>query len=91
MAWSEKHDILLCREVLVLQPFEHPYRSKERGEVWAKIAINSNGLKQPTFKVSKRSGRDWLTLLLSRFKEKIRIEEAASGINFEESELDQGL
>ena len=91
MEWSEKHDILLCREVLVLQPFEHPYRSKERGEVWPKIAINLNGLKQPTFKVSKRSVRDRLTLLQSRFKEKIRRGEGAPGIDCEESELDQAL
>ena len=65
----------------MLQPFEHPYRSQERGEVWAKIAINLNGLKQATFKVSKRSVRHRLTLLQSRFKEKIRREEGASGID----------
>ena len=91
MEWSEKHDIHLCREVLVLQSFEHPYRSKERGEVWAKIAINLNGLKQPTFKASKRSARDRLILLQSRFKEKIRMEEGASGIDCEESALEQPL
>ena len=70
----------------MLQPFQHPYRSKERGEVWAKIAFNLNGLKQPTFKVSKRVVRDRLTLLQSRFKEKNRIEDGASGIDCEESE-----
>ena len=76
----------------MLQPFEHPYRSEERGEVWAKIAINLNDLRQPTFKVSKRSVRDRLTPLQSRFKEKIRMEEeGASGMDCEESELDQAL
>ena len=75
----------------MLQPFEHPYGSKERGEVWTKININLNGLRQPTFKVSKRSVRDQLTLLQSRFKEKIRMEEGASGIDCEESEVDQVL
>ena len=59
--------------------------------MWAKIAINLNGLKQPTFKVSKRTVRDRLTLLQSKFKEKIRIEDGASGIDCEESELNQAL
>ncbi|KAK3712971.1 hypothetical protein QZH41_000636 [Actinostola sp. cb2023] len=58
MKWSEKHDIALCREVLVMEPFQFPYRSKERGEVWNEIANNLNGLVELKFKVTKRSVRD---------------------------------
>ena len=40
MEWSDKHDLVLCQEVLVLEPYQHPYRSNERGDVWNQIAVN---------------------------------------------------
>ena len=91
MEWSDKHDLVLCREVLTMEPCQHPYRSKERGDVWNQIAINLNGLDHPKFKVNKRSVRDRLTLLITKYKAKIRQEENASGIACEETELDQAL
>ena len=91
MEWSDKHDITLCREILVMEPYQYPYRSKERGDVWNNIAINLNGLDHPRFKVNKRSVRDRLTLLITKYKAKVREEENASGISCEESELDQAL
>ena len=91
MEWSDKHDLVLCREVLAMEPYHHPYRSKERGDVWNQIAINLNGLDHPKFKVNKKSVRDRLTLLITKYKAKIRQEENASGIDCEETELDQAL
>ena len=91
MEWSDKHDLVLCREVLAMEPYQHPYRSKERGDVWNQIAINLNGLDHPKFKVNKRSVRDRLTLLITKHRAKIRQEENASGIACEETELDQAL
>ena len=91
MEWSEKHDVVLCREVLVMEPYQHPYRSKERGDVWNQIALNLNGLDHPKFKVNKRSVRDRLSLLITKHKAKMRQEENASGINCEETELDQAI
>ena len=91
MEWTEEHDIFLCREVLVLDPFQYPYRRKERGDVWGQLAIHLNSLIHPQFKVSKRSVRDRLTLLQTRYKEKMKREEMASGIDCEESELDRAL
>ena len=91
MEWSDKHDLVHCREVLAMEPYQHPYRSKERGDVWNQIAINLNGLDHPKFKVNKRSVRDRLTLLITKHKAKIRQEENASGIACEETELDQAL
>ena len=91
MEWSDKHDLVLCREVLAMEPYQHPYRSKERGDVWNQIAINLNGLDHPKFKVNKRSVRDRLTLLITKHKAKIRQEKNASGITCEETELDQAL
>ena len=91
MEWSEQHDQLLCREVLVSEPFRFPKRSKERGEIWDQIAKSLNGISQPQFRVTKRSVRDRLTLLLTKHKQKIRTEERASGIECEETEVDAAL
>ena len=91
MEWSEKHDVVLCREVLLMEPYQHPYRSKERGDVWNQIALNLNGLDDPKFTVNKRSVRDRLTLLITKHKAKMRQEENASGIACEETELDRAL
>lgn len=91
MKWTEDHDLTLCGEVLLQEPFKHPKNSKERGEVWRQIALNLNSLASPIFKVSKRSVRDRLTLLQTKYKEKIREEERASGIDCEETQLDAAL
>lgn len=80
MKWSEEHDLMLCREVLLLEPFKHPRQSKERGEIWGEIALSLNSISSSKFKVSKRSVRDRLTLLLAKYKEKMRKEEQGSGI-----------
>ena len=91
MKWTEDHDLTLCGEVLLQEPFKHPKNSKERGEVWAQIALNLNSLASPIFKVSKRSVRDRLTLLQTKYKDKIREEERASGIDCEETQLDAAV
>ena len=91
MEWTELHDLNLCEEVLVVEPWKHPYRSKERGDSWNEIANNLNASDHPTFKVSKRSVRDRLTLLQQKYKAKMRMEEAASGIDCQETKLDKAL
>ena len=70
----------MCREVLLLDPFQYPYHSKERGDIWGQEAINLNSSNHPKFKVRKRSVRDRLTLLQSRYKERMKREEMASGM-----------
>ena len=92
MKWSDEHDLMLCREVLLLEPFKHPRQSKERGEIWGEIALSLNSISSPKFKVSKRSVRDRLTLLLAKYKEKMRKEEQGSGIACDdETEIEVAL
>ena len=93
MEWSDKHDLVLCREVLVMEPYQHPYRSKERGDVWNQITVNLSGLDHPKFKVNRRSIRDRLimTFLITMHKAKIRHKKSATGITCEEIELNQAL
>ena len=40
MEWLESHDLALYGEVLVFEPFKYPKRSKERSEIWGRIAVN---------------------------------------------------
>ena len=95
MEWSDKHDLVLCREVFMLwnHGYQHPYKSKERGDVWNQIAVNLSGLDHPKIKVNKRSMRDKLpTLLITKHNAKIGKEENATGITCElETELVQAL
>ena len=93
MDWSDKHDLVLCREVLVMEPYQHPHRSKERGDVWHQVTVNLSDLDHPKFKVNKRSirGRLTMTFLITMHKAKIRQEKNATGITWEETELNQTL
>ena len=91
MEWTELHDLNLCEEVLVVEPWKHPYCSKERGDLWNDIAANLNASGHLQLKVSKRSLRDSLTLLQQKYKTKMSMEEAASGIDCEETKLDKAL
>ena len=80
MKWSEEHDLMLCREVLVMEPFKYLRQSRKRGEIWGQIiAQNLNELSLPKFTVRTRSVRDRFTLLLKKCKEKMRNEEQGSG------------
>ena len=42
-----------AEKCLVIEPYEHPYRSRERGDVWNQIAVNLSGLDRPKFKVNE--------------------------------------
>ena len=55
MEWTENRDVILCREILVSEPYKFKPRTLERGKVWDEIAERLNNIKDPKFKVSKRS------------------------------------
>ena len=83
---------MFCGEVLLLEPYKHPRQSKERGEIWGEIAQSLNSIISPKFKFSKRFVRDRLTLLLAKYKEKMRKEEQAPGIECDdETEIEIAL
>ena len=91
MEWTNAHDILLVREIMVLEPYQHKPGSRESGGAWEKIAENLRKIDSPRFLVTQRSVRDRFKLLISRFKVSQRKELAASGINPKPSELESGL
>ena len=92
MEWKEEHDVLLCREILVSQPFKFKERTVERGKIWYEIANRLNNCQTLKFRVNKQSVRERFKLIKEKFKRKIQDEEKASGIDVEPaSELEQAL
>ena len=88
MNWTQHHDVLLCREVLLLNPFQVRKGSAERGNLWKVVAENLNAIPCPKFNVDQRGVREHLGLLEKRYKRKMREEEKSSGISPEPTELD---
>ena len=97
MIWTEEHNILLCREVLVVEPYKFKLGSLERGHCWDTVAKSLNGLAQPSLMVDKTAVRDHLLKLIRDFERKMaKVQRAllqgiASGIATETSELDEAV
>ena len=92
MEWKEEHDLLLCREILVCQPYKFKERTVERGKIWEEISNHLNTCETAKFRVNKRSVRERFKLIKEKFRRKIREEEKSSGIDVEPtSELEQAL
>ncbi|CAH3114141.1 unnamed protein product [Pocillopora meandrina] len=58
MEWKEEHDLLLCQEILVCQPYKFKERTFERGKIWEEISNHLNTCETAKFRVNKRSVRD---------------------------------
>ena len=91
MKWTEEHDVMLCREVLIVYPHQYRPKSSERGNAWTTIANDLNAVQEIRFSVTQKAVRDRLKLLVERFKRKDNEERQASGISPDESELDEAL
>ena len=55
MTWTEEHDILLCKEILIEEPYNLTHASRERGRCWDRIAETLNKVDQPKFNVDQRA------------------------------------
>jgi hypothetical protein len=91
MKWTELHDQLFVREILLMQPWTSGKASPERGETWLGIATSLNSLQSPIFRVTQRSVCDRYALLENKYKKKLREETLASGISCEENEVELGM
>ena len=76
MEWTQKHDILLCREILVVVPYKHKKGTNKRGKPWTVIAENLNAVPvdEAKFNVKQRGVRERFDLLKNKFSEKIKAE-----------------
>ena len=91
MQWAKDHDIIFLRELLLFEPWNHKYDSKEKGNWWERIDESLNQLTEISFKVTKRSVQDHYQTLKKTYKNKKREEDRQSGINPEETEVDFAL
>ena len=92
MKWTEEHELLMLRELMLLQPWLHKKETSEREDDWEKLAVSLNAIPYPQFRVTQRSVRDHYSTMEKRRRKKVREEDRASGIAPEEDkELDQLL
>ena len=91
MNWTPLHDLLLCQEVICVNPYSAKKKSLQRSALWQKIADNLNVVKDPHFNVEKRSVRDHIGILVQRFKRQQAQELRESGISPERTELDAAI
>ncbi|CAB4042157.1 Hypothetical predicted protein [Paramuricea clavata] len=88
MEWTMEHNMIYCRDILLVNSFQSKKGSVERGSLWTQIADKMNSLVSPKFIVTQRSVREHLAVLQKKYQKKMRQEEEASGISPEKTELD---
>ena len=93
MVWANEKDELLCREILLLEPYIFKPRSRERGNAWKDIAeaLNKGSTEDLYFRVDARAVRERFTLLLTHFQAKEKAEINATGISPEPTPLEEAL
>lgn len=91
MVWSDDKDEILCREILLFEPYKFKVRSHQRGNAWQAIADNLNSLETMDFRVDKRAVRDRYNTIKANFEVRQRQERAATGISPEVKLLDLAL
>ena len=83
--------MLLCREILVVEPFRFKAGTKERGQAWDKVASVLNLVEGLHFVVDQRGVRERYANFERNFKRKMVAEERASGISPDKTELDEAI
>ena len=78
MVWNDQQDELLCREILLFEPYKFKVRAREKGNSWKAIADNLNSL--DGFKVDARAVRERYGVIKAHFEPKEKEEKRASGI-----------
>ena len=73
--WTKQQDLLLAREMLTVEPYKCKNRSRKSGQAWDLIPANLNSVHAPHFRVSQKSVRERVRILLKNFKLNVREEE----------------
>lgn len=89
MKWTDAHDVMLCREILLMRPYSFKPGTKESGSAWFSVASDLNTVQELKFTVNQKSVRDRTKLLLEHYNTRMREQENASGSNDNPSEIDQ--
>ena len=92
VVWSTNHhNVLLCREILVVEPYRFKAGTRERGQAWDKVASALNLVEGLRFVVDQRGVRERHAKLERNFTRKMVAEERASGISPDKTELDEAI
>ena len=91
MSWTTEHDLILCKEILFVNPYAAKKKSVQRSGLWQLIADNLNSIENPRFIMDKRAVRDHIQVLIDRFKREEATEARESGITPEHSKLDNTI
>ena len=93
MVWNNEKDELLCREVLLMEPYQYKARSWEQGNVWKQIAdaLNLISTENTFFRVDAHVVRERCSLLTNCQPEKGKSELKRSGISPEDTPLDNAI
>ena len=84
MEWSDEHDALFLREMLVRNVLGVKKGSSARGLAWEAVVCQLNEIHSPKFRLKdKKAVRERWNLLRKKFTRKMRDEEKASGITVE--------
>lgn len=89
MEWTERHDLILAREILVSEPFRFKKGSVDKGKVWSAIGEALNSSLDLQFKVTQRSVRERFALIQEKYKKKNSKDERSSGTSMELTGLDK--
>ena len=90
LVWNNEKDELLFREVLLMEPYQHKGRRRERGNIWKQIAdaLNLISTESTFFRVDARVVCERCALLTNRQAEKDKGDLKQSGISPEDTPLD---
>ena len=91
MVWDDTKDELLCRKVLLFEPYQFKPRTRERGNAWKAIAENLGACATVYLKVDSRAVRERLGIITAKYKSKKKEQLAASGISPEQTPLNEAL
>ena len=87
MIWTPEHDVLLCREVLIEEPYKHKHGSRDRGQKWDRIAETLNDVENLNFVVDQRAVRDRYIKIEKAFQRNLA-KKGRSEMNLNPTELD---
>ena len=79
MVWSTNHDVLLCREILIAEPYRYKAGTSERSQVWDKVAQALNSIEGIHFVVDQRAVREGYAKLERNYKRKMPLKKELVG------------
>ena len=88
MIWSEEHELMLCREIVLHEMCQHKDGSRERGQSLDSIVVSLNSVTTIWFKIDQRAFSDKIKKLLQLYSTKRNKKECSFGVGPEDTELD---